>query len=187
MVKGQFILTAVLSLRDQQIALLKEKTSGKVHRVERGKEINGMTLTKVDGERVTLAQGGDEEVLSLQVQKSAGPAPGPAGAPGAPGAVAPVASGPFGPGPNAPPGAVPVPGLVPPQPGAPVPAGIPTPPNPVAQPGANPAATNPAQRSGFGPFMNQPAATPSDTATPMTPEELLARRRARRGVQQPNQ
>jgi hypothetical protein len=69
MVKGQFILTGILSLHDQKIALLKEKQSGKMHRVERGKEINGVTLTTVENERVVLAQGGDEEVLTLQVQR----------------------------------------------------------------------------------------------------------------------
>ena len=187
MVKGQFILTGVLSLRDQKIALLKEKQSGKMHRVERGKEINGVTLATVDNDRVVLAQGGDEEVLTLQVQK--GPATATAAA-----APAAAASGPFGPAAGAtaqPPG---MPAPVAGAPGGPtpsVPTGVPVQPTVTAQPVAPPGAPNPAQRSGFGPFINPPAATgttSSDTGTtPMTPEELLARRRARRGQQQPNQ
>jgi len=182
MVKGQFILTGVLALKDQRIALLKEKSSGKVHRVERGKEINGATLSTVDSERVVLSQGGDEEVLTMQVQK--GPAPGPT-------AAAAASAGPFAP--SGQPGAAgqapgaPAPGApgMPPQPTQPVPPGTPVQPAVTAQP-APPAGANPAQRSGFGPFLNQPAASDTGT-TPMTPEELLARRRARRGTQQPNQ
>jgi len=185
MVKGQYILTGVMSLRDQKYALLKEKSSGKMHRVERGKEINGVTLTTVDNERVVLAQGGDEEVLTLQIQK--GPATS------APGAAAAAAAGPFGPASGAPATAQ-APGMPQPVPSAPgpgvqpVPTGVPARPAVTAQPAPPAGAANPAQRSGFGPFLNQPGNVSSDTGTtPMTPEELLARRRARRGQQQPNQ
>ena len=170
MVKGQFTLTGVIAMGDLRIALLKEKSSGKVHRVERGKEVNGMTLSVVEPERVTLAQGGDEESLTLQVQKGPAVAAG-----GAPGAAASVATGPFAP--SRPLGA-PGPAT------AEVKAATPPPPSTPVAPTPTPAA-NPAQRSAFGPFPNPPTGTPSE-ATPMTPEELLARRRARRG-QQPNQ
>jgi hypothetical protein len=181
MTKGQFILQGVIAVGEQRIALLREKSSGKVHRVERGKEISGMTLSVVDNDKVTLAQGGDEEVLTLQIQK----------APMQAAAAVPASAGPFGPSGGA---GQPIPGM-------PTPAGVPQPGQPggpaapvaapptVAQPAAPPA-TNPAQRSGFGPFLNPPAANSSEAATaatPMTPEELLARRRARRGQQQPNQ
>src|SRR5437016_6759250 len=136
-----------------------------------------MTLTSVENDKVTLAQGGDEEVLTLQVQK------GPAVAATAPGV--PMA-GPFGPaGGTGVPGQ-PVPGMpTPAQSGGVQPPGTPVPAQPqiAAQPAA-PAAANPAQRSGFGPFQAPPATGANTSeATPMTPEELLARRRARRGQQ----
>jgi general secretion pathway protein N len=177
MTKGQFTLMGVIAVRDQRTALLREKSGGKVHRVDRGKEINGMTLTAVENDQVTLSQGGDQEVLTLQVQK--GPAVA-AAAPAAPSA------GPFGPmagqpaaGPGPTPAGQPGPGVAPAQP-APQPAIAnrpPTPPNPA----------NPAQRSGFGPFPQSQQSGGTSEATPMTPEELLARRRARRGQQQPPQ
>jgi general secretion pathway protein N len=176
MVKGQFMLTGVIAVGDLKIALLKEKASGKVHRVERGKEISGMTLSNVEPERVTLAQGGDEEVLTLSVQK--GPAPATAGAAAA---VAPQV-GMFGPAPGQPAPAAGPAAAVPP--GMPTPAAPSQPPTPPVAAGA----ANPAQRSMFGPFPNQaqqqsqpqPQGDPSESK-PMTPEELLARRRARRG------
>jgi hypothetical protein len=180
MVKGQYTLQGVIAVGDLRIALLKEKTSGKVIRVERGKDVNGITLSVVDPDKVTLAQGGDEEVLTLQVSKAA---PTPAG--GNPAVAAPPqSSGPFATGQQ--------PGAAPNVPGGPTPAAVgATPSPPVAPPGAAaPAAAgaaNPAQRSGFGPFQANPSSNPTDAATPMTPEELLARRRARRGLQQPNQ
>jgi hypothetical protein len=174
MVKGQFTLQGVIAVGDQRIALLKEKSSGKTHRVEKGKELNGMTLTTVEPDRVTLAQGGDEEVLTLQVQKS--PAPSAAGA--APGAAAPGAAAPVQPtglfAPHAPAG----------QPAAGMPQPVPAGATPPAQPAA---ASNPAQRSGFGPFPNQPVPDGAPATTPLTPEDLLARRRARRGPTTPNQ
>jgi len=177
MTKGQFTLMGVIAVGNQRTALLREKSGGKVHRVERGKEINGLTLSAVENDQVTLAQGGDQEVLTLQVQK------GPAVA----AAPSPASSGPFGPA--APLAGQPMAGGVPPAPGqaaAPVP-GRPGPAQPaIAQPQPNaPPAANPAQRSGFGPFANQPQSGGATEATPMTPEELLARRRARRGQQQP--
>ena len=169
MVKGQFVLTGVIAVGDQRTALLKEKTNGKVHRVDRGKEVNGMTLSSVDPEKVTLTQGGDEEVLTLQVSKAAG-VPGQPGQPGAaPPATLVMPTGPFGPVAGG-------------QPAVPVAAPVAAP--PVGAPAAGQAAPNPAGR--FGPFPQNPAPAP-EAATPMTPEELLARRRARRGQQQPNQ
>jgi hypothetical protein len=188
MAKGQYTLQGVIAVGDLRIALLREKTSGKVIRVERGKDVNGATLSVVDPDKVTLAQGGDEEVLTLQVAKAAA---APAGANAA--APAPTQpSGMFattpqpGVGPNAPGG--PVPAAVGAGPGAPI--APPVAPQPGTAPPGAPGAANPAQRSGFGPFQgtpSTPSSTTPDAATPMTPEELLARRRARRGQQQPNQ
>ena len=177
MVKGQFTLQGVISAGDLRIALLREKSNGRVHRVEKGKELHGITLATVDNDKVTLTQGGDQETLSLQVQK------GPAVATAAPGAPPPAPSaGPFGPAP----GTAPAPGGAPqPAPGTPAMAGG-APPGPAPTP-------NPATRSGFGPFTPTPNPTPAATAStpgqaaPMTPEELLARRRARRAQQPQNQ
>jgi hypothetical protein len=187
MAKGQFTLQGVIGVGGLQIALLREKSNGKLHRVEKGKEVNGATLASVEPDKVTLSQGGDSEVLTLAVQK--GPA-APAAAPPAPGAPAapppPQASGPFGPAPGAAP-----PGAPQGQPSAPGAIGTPAAGAPPAAP--QPPAANPATRSGFGPFTTPtpPGTTPSattggDTAGAMTPEELLARRRARR-AQQPGQ
>jgi hypothetical protein len=73
MKKGQFVLQGVTIAGDTKIALLREKSTGKIHRVEKGHELSGMKLTEVSPESVTFVQGSDEEVLPLQVLK---PAPG---------------------------------------------------------------------------------------------------------------
>ena len=175
MVKGQFILQGVIAVGDQRTALLREKSSGRVHRVERGKEVNGITLATVENDKVTLTQGGDQEVLPLQVQKGTAVAAAPA-----PAAPAAPSAGPFGPAPGATPAQPARAAPTQPPPGA-----APTPAQPAA-PGA-PTTPNPAARSAFGPFSSPaPAATTSspDQAQPLTPEELLARRRARRAQQQ---
>ncbi len=180
MVKGQYTLQGVIATGDLRIALLREKASGRVHRLEKGKELNGITLAAVENDKVTLSQGGDQETLSLTVQKGPAVAAAPATAP------PPPSAGPFGPAPGTAP--APQPG----QPSAPGAVGTPAvaggaPPPPAPTP-------NPATRSGFGPFApppspTTPAATTStpEQASPMTPEELLARRRARRAQQPQNQ
>ena len=160
MKKGQFVLQGVTIAGDTKIALLREKTTGHIHRVEKGREVNGIKVAEVSPESVTLAQGSEQEVLPLQVMK---PAPG----------VHPNAIGPFGP-PGVPLGA---------PPGAPIPANA----NPLAappQPGAVnaqgiPMQTFPAQQ------LQNPigVAPPQATTAPLSPEELLARRRARRSQQ----
>jgi hypothetical protein len=182
MVKGQFILQGVMGVGGLQIALLREKSNGRVHRVEKGKDVNGVTLSSVEHDKVVLSQGGDQETLTLAVQKAPAGPPVP-GAP-VPAQAAAAAAGPFGP-------SGPAPGAHPAQP----PVTPPTAAAPAQHPGAGPV-PNPATRSGFGPFQPPPqaqpqagnAATGADQATPLTPEELLARRRARRQQQQqPNQ
>jgi len=182
MVKGQFILQGVIGVGGLQIALLREKSNGRVHRVEKGKDVNGVTLSSVEPDKVVLSQGGDQETLALAVQKAPAGPPVPAAPAGAPAATA--AAGPFAPAP-------PAPGAHPPQPSVPAAAAT----APAPPPGAAPV-PNPATRSGFGPFQPPPQAQPqagstaagAEQATPLTPEELLARRRARRQQQQqPNQ
>jgi len=160
MKKGQFVLQGVTIAGDTKIALLREKSTGHIHRIEKGREVNGIKVAEVLPESVTLAQGSEQEVLPLQVMK---PGPG----------VHPNAIGPFGP-PGVPLGVAP---------GAPTPANA----NPLAappQPGAVnaqgvPMQTFPAQQ------LQNPigVAPPQATTAPLSPEELLARRRARRSQQ----
>jgi hypothetical protein len=160
---GQFVLQGVIVAGGARTAMLREKSTGKMHRVEAGRDVNGIRVAKIEAEAVTLTQGADQEVLQLQVQR-----------PGAtPGAAPPgTGAGPFGPVTPAPP-APPIPGAV--QPGAaPVPQPVPGVPTPAPQGAVNPLAAPP-------PGTNPNPATA--TTTPMSPEELLARRRARRGQQ----
>jgi len=173
-VKGQFVLLGTTIAGNTRIALLKEKSNGRIHRVAKGEDVNGIKVAEVDPESVKMTQAGDSEVVALVVQKAvpgsanaalAGPFSGPAGA----------QTG-FPIGTQGSPGAPPhnimsaPPGTAPPTPVAPTPA--------VGQFGPLP---TPAQ------LANQPgqAATPvqAQPTVPLTPEELLARRRARRAQQ----
>lgn len=96
MQKGQFILLGAIIAKDVSVALLKEKSSGKTFRVTKGKQINGITLDKVEAESVMLTQWDDKEELTLKIQPMSRPAPAPApaaarsGQPPADGAGAPV-------------------------------------------------------------------------------------------------
>lgn len=165
--RGQYILQGVTIAGGTRIALLREKTSGRIHRVEQGKDVGGMQVAEIEAEKVTLAQGGEREVLELRVQRPTAP-----GTPGAPPPATAAATGPFGPVSSSgtpqsaaaspvarAPGAPGTPGPLP----ATRPTGAPT-------TGATaPAVANPS-----------PGAAPEQATFPMTPEELLARRRARR-------
>jgi hypothetical protein len=173
--RGMFTLHGVTIAGDTRIAMLREKSSGKVHRVEVGREVNGAKVASIDPERVVLRLGDENEEVVMTVQKAG------AGGSTPPASVASASAGPF---PAASAGSV-VPGAG--MPGA-VPPGVPPtaraangrPPVPgstTAQAGA-PGAPTP------GPIAPQGAQTPQATTTPMTPEELLARRRARRAQQQ---
>lgn len=170
--KGQFTLTGVTIVGDTKIALLREKSSGRVVRVEQGRDVNGITVAKIEPEKVTLTQGGDEEVVGMLVAK------------GAPQAAAPpvpvaAAAGPFAP--PTPPASIsqPQPGVNPAARAAPpgVPVAAPAQPQ---QPAVNP-------NTLFGPrpgsALDPTVATPPTSAAPLTPEELLERRRARRNQQ----
>ncbi len=164
MPKGTLTLQGVTIAGTTRIALLREKQSGKIHRVELGKQVNGMSLSQVDADRVVLKQGDEQETVVMLVQKAGG-AQGSAAAPL-------PAGGPFAPI------AVPAPAQL--QPGVP-PQGVP-PPGVAPQGGGAP---NPGARGANPPVAGSPAAAvvqppPAPNAAPMTPEELLARRRARR-------
>ncbi len=161
MPKGTLTLQGVTIAGNTRIALLREKSSGRIHRVEVGKQVNGMSLAQVDADRVVLKQGDEQETVVMLVQKAGG-ATGSAPAP-----VAPPPGGPFAPVSTPPPPQL-LPGAPPTAPGQPPPGGMP---NPGAR-GANPPVAVPS------PTEAQPQAAPN--AAPMTPEELLARRRARR-------
>ena len=179
MAKGQYMLTGVTIVGPLKIALLREKSSGRVIRVEEGNDVNGIKVAQVDAEQVKLTQGGDQEVVQLLVTKGAAPA-------SAPPASAASAAGPF----------APVAGATPPVPPGANPLARPGPP-PAAQPGQPPAqpAVNPNTLFGprpggltpgnsYNPTTDPTTATPpTSQAAPLTPEELLARRRARRNQQ----
>jgi general secretion pathway protein N len=162
--RGQYILQGVTIAGATRIALLREKASGRIHRVELGKDVGGMQVAEVEPEKVTLAQGGEREVLELRVQRPAAP-----GTPGAPPAATSAATGPFGP--------VPPPGT--PQSAAGSPAAR-APGTPGPMPTARPSGASPAGATAPPVANPSPGAVPQQSTAPMTPEELLARRRARR-------
>lgn len=165
--KGQFVLQGVIVVGDNRVAMLREKSSGRVIRIERGREVNGLKVVEIQPETVTLSLGSEEEKLSLSVLK---PAPGsPAAAPqGGPFAPAAPAGAPAAATPTTPPAAPPLATVTPLGRAATMPG--------VAQPNAAQPATTPNPN---------PAArvAPDAAAAPLTPEELLARRRARRTPQ----
>jgi general secretion pathway protein N len=178
-VRGQFILLGTTVAGQTRIALLREKSSGRIHRVESGASVNGIRISQINPESVTLAHGSEDEVLSLQVQR-------PAGAPGSPGAA--TAPGGLGGGPfaassaggSAPPGSPPS--------GNPLPVGVPAQPAGAAPPPPPGAQSLAAPGGSFMPpsvSVANPssAAVPQSASSPMSPEELLARRRARRAQQ----
>jgi hypothetical protein len=172
MVKGQFVLHGVTIVGELRIAMLKEKSSGRTVRAEKGREVNGMTVAEIEADRVTLRLGDDAETLPLTVQRGTGAPPaaaiatplGPFGLPAAPAAPAPVAKEATGRQTTIPGAPTPVPprndGFGPAPPGTAVPIPVPTPATRAADPSA-----------------------PASAAEALTPEELLARRRARRPQQ----
>jgi hypothetical protein len=181
MAKGQFILTGVISAGGMKIALLREKASGRVVRVEQGKDVNGITVAQIEPEQVTLAQGGDQEVVPLLVTKGAPAAPTPAVP------AAPVAAGPFAApaAPNPAPGANPA--ARPPGPAVAQPPPSRRPRHRLARirtcfsaPSGWPHARQQLHSSSAGSHDWHAA---NSQAAPLTPEELLARRRARRTQQ----
>ena len=164
-VKGQFVLLGVTIAGDTRIALLREKSNGRIHRVGKGNEVNGIKVAEVKPDAVTMTQAGDSEVLPLTVQKAP------------PGAAA-ALLGPFGGAGSGMPTAMPVPAAQPPQNVSSMPPGTAAPPVPPAQPALD-------HPFGPRPSVLPPTAPqqPAQGAVPLSPEELLARRRARRTEQ----
>ena len=78
--RGQYILQGVIVVGDNRVAMLREKSNGKIHRVEAGKDFNGMKVVSIEKESVTLGLGNDEEKLVLNVLKPPTPLPSPAAA-----------------------------------------------------------------------------------------------------------
>lgn len=73
---GQFILLGSLITPDKRIAMLREVATGKVMRVEQGKEIRGIMVASVYPEKVILTQGDGTEELALKIQPPARLPPG---------------------------------------------------------------------------------------------------------------
>ena len=171
--RNQFQLLGVTIAGNTRIAMLRERSSGRLHRVETGRDLNGMRVAEIQPEAVTLAVGAEQVVVTLTVQK--------AGAtPGAPATVAAVPpQGPFLPpsAPAAPPQAqAPGPGGAVPQRSAPTAGNVPAPGMPPSM------IPTPAGAPGMPGGMPAPPNPPTQAA-PMTPQELLERRRARRAQQ----
>src|SRR5687768_14045584 len=89
MPKGTLTLQGVTIAGGTRIAMLREKQSGKIHRVEQGKAVNGMSVAQVDADRVVLRMGEEQETVQMLVSKAGGQ---PGTAPAAPVAAA---QGPF--------------------------------------------------------------------------------------------
>ena len=97
--RGQFALTGTIVVEGKAYAFLREANGGKARRVAKGDTINGMVVSEVKADRITLSMGDESEELALKL--AVGPrvtiqpavaavAPG-RGMPGTPGAV-PVAA-----------------------------------------------------------------------------------------------
>ena len=69
--KGQFVLAGVIVVGDNRVAMLREKSNGRIYRVEQGKELNGIKVADIQREQVTMTQGGEQEVLTLSVLRPA--------------------------------------------------------------------------------------------------------------------
>lgn len=70
MKKGQFQLLGTATLPDEGYAILREIEGGKIRQVQVGRQINGILLSKVEAEGVTLEQYDEKETLRLKVQPS---------------------------------------------------------------------------------------------------------------------
>ncbi len=124
MKKGQFMLVGVTITKEKTIALLREVAGGKTLRAERGQVVNGLTVEKIDPEKVTLKFEDEREEVVLKIAAAPRFTPQPPGGPQ------------FIPGQAPPPGgltfAQPLGQTPPPQ----APNLVPIPPQPQPQPGA---------------------------------------------------
>ncbi len=158
--RGQYLLQGTSITKDfGDVAMLKEVATNRTYVVRKGEQLNGITVDAVEPGRVVLKQGEDSEDLAMKTQ--------------GPGKVAPPAPMTFGsifqqiaPQSPAPPPAAPA---------APAIA-MPKPPAALAAPGAG------LPPAGAAPPLPAPQPALSSQA-PLTPEEILARRRAARTQQ----
>ncbi len=67
MKRGQFMLIGVTITKEKTIALLRELAGGKTLRVERGQVVNGLTVEKVEAEKVTLKFEDEREEVVLKI------------------------------------------------------------------------------------------------------------------------
>lgn len=81
MKKGQFVLVGVTITKEKTIALLREVAGGKTQRAERGQVVNGLTVEKVEPEKVTLKFEDEREEVVLKIAASPRVAPQPPGGP----------------------------------------------------------------------------------------------------------
>ncbi|MCA2997839.1 MAG: hypothetical protein ING75_04470 [Rhodocyclaceae bacterium] len=91
MKKGQFRLTGTTVSDQVSVAYLFETSTNKTLRVNRGADVNGITVESVSANRVVLKQGDETEELFLRTSSSPKPPPPPpvAAAPGQPGGQTP--------------------------------------------------------------------------------------------------
>ena len=82
MKKGQFVLVGVLVTPKMRAALLRDVQTNKTESVVVGAVIRGITLGDVGANGVTLRQGDESEVLTLQIQRGAKQPPGAVPPPG---------------------------------------------------------------------------------------------------------
>ena len=123
---GQFALLGTSITKEfGDVAIVKELATNKSFSVRRGEQINGITIDKVEPDRIVLKMGNSTEEVAMKTQASPkGPPPGPVSA--QPGVTQPAAGQPVRPG-MPPPGFIPggvqpatvVPGLPPGAPGNP--------------------------------------------------------------------
>jgi general secretion pathway protein N len=152
--KGQFLLQGTSITKDfGDVAMLKEVATNRTYIVRKGEQLNGITVDKVEPSGVLLKQGEETEDLGIKTQGS------PKGGP-----LAQVPSGSIFPPPVR-------------QSAPPVPAtAVPKPPATAAAPATN---TSPASQTART-TVPQPAVA---SQAQLTPEEILARRRAARSQQ----
>lgn len=85
MKKGQFRLTGTTVSEQVSVAYLFETSTNKTLRVNRGAEVNGITVESVSANRVVLKQGDETEELFLRTANSPKPPPPPPAVAAAPG------------------------------------------------------------------------------------------------------
>jgi hypothetical protein len=80
MKKGQFRLAGTTVSEQSSVAFLFETSNNKTHRINKGADINGMTVASVSATSVVLKQGDETEELVLRTSASPKPPPPPVAA-----------------------------------------------------------------------------------------------------------